>query len=135
MARRGFVLSGATLAAGLSANVTAGMAPSLVRTTVHAAMLVAAGNAVAISSSVLVLTQGVLRMMVLEKLRLGVVAACAFLVCTVGIGMRGVAGPTVERASDDAHDQTTRPITAEDRLPLTPMPTPAAVGLVDDAEA
>jgi RNA polymerase sigma factor (sigma-70 family) len=87
LGRRGLTLSGGGLAALLSQNAIAGaVPPSLVGVTVKSAMLVAAGHAVvagAISTPVAALTQGVLKAMLLTKLKTAMLILLAAGVVTV----------------------------------------------------
>jgi hypothetical protein len=93
LSRRGLSLGGGALAVALSGNVaSANMPPSLVISTIKAATFIAAGNAMAaagmISVKVAYLTEGVVKAMLLTKLKIatGVLMAVGILgtgVCTV----------------------------------------------------
>jgi RNA polymerase sigma factor (sigma-70 family) len=90
LSRRGVVLSGGALAAVLSQNVvSAGVPPSVVSSTIKAASLFAAGPAAAagaISAQVAALTEGVLRTMLLTKLKIATAVALLFvLLCAAGL--------------------------------------------------
>ena len=88
LARRGVALSGGALAAVISENTaTAGVPPLLMNSTLKAAALVAAGRAAAgvASAQVAALTEGVLKTMLLSKLK--TTSAVFFLVAVLGAGV------------------------------------------------
>jgi RNA polymerase sigma factor (sigma-70 family) len=91
LTRQGVVLSGGGLAALLSVNAaSARVSTPLVVSTVKAAAAVATGNAAAagvISPTAAALTEGVLRNMLLTKLKIA--TALILLAVTVGVGMAG----------------------------------------------
>lgn len=88
LARHGLTLSGGALAAVLSQGAaSAGMPKSLVVSTVKAATLVAAGHAAAgdvISTNIAAITEGVLRAMLITKLKIA--TAALLLVALLGAG-------------------------------------------------
>jgi RNA polymerase sigma factor (sigma-70 family) len=89
LTRRGVALSGGALAAALSRNVaSAAMPASVVDSTIRAASLFAAGQA-AISTKVAALAEGVLKTMLLTKLKS--VMAVLFVAALVGLIGYGVA--------------------------------------------
>jgi RNA polymerase sigma factor (sigma-70 family) len=95
LTRRGIALSAGVLAASLCPDATgAGVRPSLIGSTVKAATQIAAGQAAAgtVSSQVAALTEGVVRVMLVNKLKtLGaVVLAVAFLGVSMGV-LRSIA--------------------------------------------
>jgi RNA polymerase sigma factor (sigma-70 family) len=92
LAQRGVALSGGALAAVLSQNVAlAGVPPSVGSGTIKAASLFAAGKAAAtgvISAQVAALAEGVLKTMLLTKLKIATAAVLvAVLTCTI-VGLR-----------------------------------------------
>lgn len=88
LARHGLVVTGGTLAMLLAPNVTSASVPtSVVTSTTRAATLVAAGQAVtmgAISPTVAALTEGVLKTMLLNKLKIASTVLLVVLACIVG---------------------------------------------------
>jgi RNA polymerase sigma factor (sigma-70 family) len=102
LARFGFVVSGVALTALLAdSTVTAGIAPSLFTTTTKAALMVAAGPAVAagvVSATVSTLTEGVLKTMFIAKIKTTALVLCS--VAALGIGTGGVYYQTRAGAAD-----------------------------------
>ncbi len=100
------LFSGGSVAAVLSAGSASGSAsPALVASTIKAVTLVAAGQAAdtgVISAKVAALTEGVINVMLIAKVR-GVVAL-ALVVCTLAVGVMFGLGvePKVEARTDDA---------------------------------
>lgn len=88
LARHGFAIAGAGLGVALAPGVvSACLSPSLVSTTVRAAALLAAG-ASGVSIQVIALTEGVLRSMLLTKLKVvGTVLLTCGLICAGGTGL------------------------------------------------
>lgn len=88
LARRGVVLSGSALAAVVSQNGASGAVPaSVVSSTIKAASLFAAGQAAGmISVKVAALTEGVLKTMLLKKLKVATVILLAVSVLGTGAG-------------------------------------------------
>jgi RNA polymerase sigma factor (sigma-70 family) len=70
LSRHGFGVSAGVLAAMLGQHASAGVSPSVVSTTVNAATLFAAGQVSAISVEVAALTEGVLKSMLLSKVKM-----------------------------------------------------------------
>jgi RNA polymerase sigma factor (sigma-70 family) len=107
LTRRGFVLSGGSVAAVLSA-ASASAPPALVASTIKAVTLVAAGQAAATgvsSATVAALTEGVINAMSIATVR-GVVAL-ALATCTLAAGVTALAfgrlaEPKVESRADEA---------------------------------
>jgi RNA polymerase sigma factor (sigma-70 family) len=99
MARHGLAVSGAALAAVLARNAASAGAPAaLVSFTIEAAALVAAGETAAgvVSPLVVELTEGVVKSMLLHKLKTGVaLLSLVVLVCMTGLLLQAgpVAGP------------------------------------------
>jgi RNA polymerase sigma factor (sigma-70 family) len=94
LAQRGIVLSGGTLAAKLTHNAApACVPPWVVSSTIQAATALAAGQAAAtgvISVEVATLTEGVLKSMLLPKLKTAVAVLLAVLVLGAGPGTAGL---------------------------------------------
>ena len=121
LTRYGLVLSGASVAATLSGGAaSACVPPSLPAATVQAALVFAAGQAVTaglISGEVMALAEGVLKTMLLSKLKLVTVLAIAAVIVTgVGVTVRTlpalVAGqapalPAVQKGGKPAADAVT----------------------------
>jgi RNA polymerase sigma factor (sigma-70 family) len=106
LSKHGLTLSGTALAAVLSEQVaSAGLPLSLVNSTVKAAGLFAAGNAVSsgvVSTTVVALTEGVLRTMLLKKLK---TAVAVLLVVALGFLGAGALLQTVPAAQQDVPQQ------------------------------
>jgi RNA polymerase sigma factor (sigma-70 family) len=90
LARHGVAVSGGALAAVLSQNMlSAGVPPLVVSSTIHAASLLAAGQAAGvISAKVAALTEGVIKTMLLAKLK--ITTAVLLLLSAAGIGTIGL---------------------------------------------
>jgi RNA polymerase sigma factor (sigma-70 family) len=85
LAQRGVALSVGALAAALSREAAAGVPASAVSTTIRAATILAAGPAAgAVSAKVAALTEGVLKTMLLSKLKNVAAALLVVLLLTVG---------------------------------------------------
>jgi uncharacterized protein (TIGR03067 family) len=117
LTQRGVALSGGVLAAVLCEEVaSAGVPPAVVSSTVKAASLLAAGKGAAtgvISVKVAALTEGVLRTMMLTKLRtvvaIGVLALCLCGITGAAVGLGHAdqgpgkkAGPEAKQAESEA---------------------------------
>jgi RNA polymerase sigma factor (sigma-70 family) len=89
LARRGLAVSGAALASGLASNAAAGVPSSVASATVTAASRLAAGQAAAgiVSVQVAALTEGVLKSMLLSKLR---IMAAVLLLAVAAAGSGGL---------------------------------------------
>jgi RNA polymerase sigma factor (sigma-70 family) len=122
LTRRGITLSGTALAAALTDTAApATVPPALLTSTIHAAAVFAAVpvNPGAVPAPVLTLTEGVLKAMLLKKLKAAVLVLAAAAV--LGTGLTGLAfrasageqgpkhkapaGPTVEKAPAGANDE------------------------------
>jgi RNA polymerase sigma factor (sigma-70 family) len=99
LTHRGFGTSAAIVAAIVGPKATAYVSPTVVSSSVRAGMLFAAGNisAGAVSASVVALTQGVLKSMLLSKLKLAV--AVVLMLCLLVI-----TGGVLAQRSDDKTD-------------------------------
>jgi RNA polymerase sigma factor (sigma-70 family) len=100
LARHGVTVSGGALATALAQETASASAPlSLVYATVRAATAYAAGPATvaaAVSAPVIALTEGVLRTMVLSKLKI-----IALLSVVIGLGGTGLGGLSIRAAAKD----------------------------------
>jgi RNA polymerase sigma factor (sigma-70 family) len=97
LTRRGLTISGTVLAVAFGQNLaTASVPPSLLASTIKVSLMMAAGKGAAalISANVIALTQGVLRTMMMTKIK---VVAVAFL--TLGVSIAG-AGRLAYQAMD-----------------------------------
>jgi RNA polymerase sigma factor (sigma-70 family) len=102
LTRRGFALSTAALASALSQDAHALIIPPLlVDSTIRVATLVAAGSSLAgvVSTSVVTLTEGVLKAMLLAKLKFAVLGVVTMAVVSASVGVLAQDGP--DRASDN----------------------------------
>jgi RNA polymerase sigma factor (sigma-70 family) len=102
LTRRGFALSAAALASVLSQDAHAVILPPLlVDSTIRVATLVAAGSSLAgvVSTSVVNLTEGVLKAMLLAKLKFAVLGVVTMAVVSASVGVLAQDGP--DRASDN----------------------------------
>jgi RNA polymerase sigma factor (sigma-70 family) len=134
LAQRGVTLSGGALEAVLAQNmVSAGVPGSVVSSTISAANLFAAGQTAAVPVKVAALTEGVLKTMLLSKLKNA--AALLVVIALIGLGAIGVAkqGPlAVARSPTDPHKEDKEPAAAQDENPApngpvakkTEQPTP-----------
>ena len=97
--RRGLALSTATLAAALAHDAAAVSVPAaLADSTIRVAALTATGYSLAgvVSTSVVTLTEGVLKAMLLAKLKLMILGFLAVAVVTTGAGVLAQDGPSDE---------------------------------------
>jgi RNA polymerase sigma factor (sigma-70 family) len=100
LTRQGLALSGGALAAALAEGVSAAVPQVLMSSTVEAAVLIAAGQAAAVATPAAALMRGVLKAMLLAKLKLVV----AFVVVIAALGASGIAyrsaaGPSAAQAA------------------------------------
>jgi RNA polymerase sigma factor (sigma-70 family) len=99
LAARGLALFGGALAAALTAEAASAQVPaSLVLTTAKAAALVAAGQLAAVASPAVLLMKGVMKAMLLKKLRLGIGAVLVAL-GAVGLGYQAGGGSALAQAA------------------------------------
>jgi len=94
LARHGVVLSGAALATALAHHSASAMQPALVASTIKAAVLAAAGQSAAglVSAEAVALSQGVLKTMFLNKLKVISVLVLGLVIGAVGAGFIGLPG-------------------------------------------
>jgi hypothetical protein len=146
LSQRGFALSAAALAAHLTQDARAVVvSTALVDSTVRVATLVAAGSSLAgvVSTSVATLTQGVLKAMLLAKLKFALIGLAAVAIVSAGVLAQGVdpTRPTdndrlkaVERKLDkllEVLGGSSRRMPAPDAPPAT---TPIANGAAPSAD-
>jgi RNA polymerase sigma factor (sigma-70 family) len=113
LTQRGVALSGGAVAAALGWHAaTSAVPPSLAASTVKAACAAAAGTAVGLPAPVVQLSDGVLRMFVLNKLKAVATGVVTGLAILAGLGL--MAGPSVWAGPEE---KPNRP---------TPAPAPAA---------
>lgn len=123
LARHGLMLSGAGLATALADQTAlAAIQPALVVSTVQAAALTAAGQSAAglVSTTALSLSQGVLKTMFLNKLKVISFVVLGMVLGGLGAGFIGLPGyPTAVRAAPPgAFVQAAEPQPAKDQEPL-----------------
>jgi RNA polymerase sigma factor (sigma-70 family) len=88
LARHGLALSGGALAVALSQNTASASIPApLVTSTVKAAACVAAGQAAVVSAPVAALTKGVLKAMLVTKLKIATAVVLAVGLLGIGVGL------------------------------------------------
>jgi hypothetical protein len=139
LAQRGVVLSGGALAAVLWQNVaSAGGPASVAASTIRAANLFAAGQAAGvISVKVAALTEGVLKSMLLTKLKIATAMLLVLAVAVAGVGASGLlhrtqAGEPAPKEADkpkQERQEDAKPAKAQGQLPKGPMPVQALVSL------
>ena len=104
LTRRGFALSAAALASVLAQDAHAVILPPvLVDSTIRVATLVAAGSSLAgvVSTSVATLTEGVLKAMLLAKLKFAFLGLVTLAVVSTSVGVLAQSGPASDRPSDN----------------------------------
>ena len=97
LTRRGLAFSTAILASALTQDVQGvTVPPALVDSTIRIATFVAAGSSLAgvVSTSVVTLTEGVLKAMLLAKLKLVILGLAALALFTTGVGVLAQDGPS-----------------------------------------
>jgi RNA polymerase sigma factor (sigma-70 family) len=116
LSRKGFTLSGGALAAVLSASTASASVPaSLVGATVRAAVLYAAGKAVA--ATVTALTEGVLKAMLLNKLKAGAAVLMTLgLLATVAGAVAVQPAPSADNSPLAHQADPRKAVTVEARL-------------------
>jgi RNA polymerase sigma factor (sigma-70 family) len=146
LARHGLTLSGGAVAVALSQNAaSAGVPASLLGSTVQAATLVAAGHTAAgvVSTSVAVLTEGVLKAMFMTKLRIAATMVVAASLFSVGWGAYemqvaeppGPAKEVVEkRAAGKTGEKSLAPGEKPGLLPSGPAPIQVLLSLTKDGK-
>ncbi len=143
LARSGLALSGPVLAALLAQNVAAASMPASVALgTIQAASLFAAGHAAAtgtLSVQAVALAEGVLRTMLLTKLKLATVVLVLAAMCGTGAAVLtqhvladDIPGPPVQRSQVRAEKPATQP--PAPARPAEPVPTQVS-GVVKAVDA
>ncbi len=119
LARHGLVVSGGALATALCQNAASACVPGpLVVSTVQAATLMAAGKALAtgaISANVVALTEGVIKAMLLTKLKVTLAVVLALNVIGAGVGL------VYCQTAGSGHDGQAGPAVAQEK-PNVPVP-------------
>jgi RNA polymerase sigma factor (sigma-70 family) len=137
LARHGPAVSGVVLGALLSENAASAAVPcTLAASTVKAALLTAAGGlsaAGSVSAPVLALSEGVVKTMLLAKLRIA--TAVAVVLTVIGLGAVGVLYPT-QAAEPEAPKKAEEPRHVEAETKDRPAPSPGvAKGEVETINA
>jgi RNA polymerase sigma factor (sigma-70 family) len=125
LTRRGMALPAGAVAAVLSSDASAAVPPTLLLSTVKAAMLVAAGKAAvsgAVSAQAAALFEGVLNAMFLTKLKL----TAALLACGLMITGAGVLAVPALRGAPGNQDENAAPAPAEQAQPAPSTASEAA---------
>lgn len=118
---RGVVLSAGAVASALGWHAaTSAVSSTLVSTTVKAACAAAAGSTVGLPTPVVELSEGVMRMFVLKKLKAVVAGAATCLLLLAGLGL--VAGPSLRANPDEK--TADRPTKSAEPKPAKPAPEP-----------
>ena len=102
LTRHGAALSAGGMASVLAEQaVTAALVPELVTSTVQAAALAAAGSSAAgvVSANVVALSQGVMKTMFLDKLKVIFVMVLGVVLGGFGVGLFGMPGPNATQAA------------------------------------
>lgn len=131
LSRRGVVLSGGALAGLLGAHGSAHAVPvALAAGTVKAVEAIAAGTAVSAfaSAGAVQLSEGVIRMMLLSKLKAAAVAVVTALALTTGVGL----GLVPAAAASDNPEAGARTATAPVGAPAAKPVVPPAIPKADD---
>ena len=128
LARHGLAVSGGVLATALCQNAASACVPGpLVVTTVQAATLMAAGKALAagvISAKVVALTEGVLKTMLLTKIKVAIAVVLALNLIGAGVGL------VYCQTAGSGQAGKGQPVTAQKQ-----QPTPKADGKDDEKVA
>jgi RNA polymerase sigma factor (sigma-70 family) len=120
LARRGLAVPAAALATALAAPAQAGVPPALLGSTAKVAVLAETGRAAAelVSANVVSLSQGVLKTMFLQKLKVVPVLVLAVALGGFGAGVLGLPGKTATIARGAQVTPTARGQQAEPQEPL-----------------
>ncbi len=109
LGRRGLAVSGGALAAVLAQDAAAGVPGTVAAATVKAASLYAAGTAAGlVSAEVIALTEGVLKAMLLTKLKITTTVVLAFALTAAGAGVLGQATRAAGQGDGPADALTAR---------------------------
>lgn len=115
---RGVVLSAAAVTAALSwHSATTAVPPTLAHLTVQAGCAAAAGAPVALPAPVIELSEGIIRMFVLNKLK--TIAAGAALCLFLLVGLSGLTDPSLRASPED------KPTTPKSSSPTKPVTKPS----------
>jgi len=141
LTRRGLAFSTAVLASALTHDAQAvTVPPALVDSTIRVATLVAAGSSLAgvVSTSVVTLTEGVLKAMLLAKLKLVIVGLAAVALFTTGVGVLAQDGPSDQDRLKNVErklDRLLEVLGGSSSRPLADAPVPSGVPVPPGAPA
>ena len=120
---RGVNLSAGAVAAALGWHAaTSAVPPALARTTVKAACAAAAGSTVGLPAPVVQLSDGVMRMFVLNKLKAVTTGVATCLALLAGLGL--VAGPSLRAGPEEKPTKPAAPAKADAPRPADPHKPP-----------
>src|SRR3954468_10940784 len=123
LTQRGVALSAGAVAAALGWHAAiSAVPPALARSTAKAACAAAAGSAVGLPVPVVQLSDGVMRMFVLNKLKAVATGVTTCLVILAGLGL--VAGPSLRAGPDEKPIKPAPPAKAEPPKPADPHKPP-----------
>jgi RNA polymerase sigma factor (sigma-70 family) len=108
LALRGVTLSAAALGGMLASEAAAPASAALVGAAIQAALAFAKGQAAAASAGAVILMEGVVRDMVMSKVKNGLLVVCALAVVGLGVGLwatRPATAEPVERKREEARQQ------------------------------
>jgi RNA polymerase sigma factor (sigma-70 family) len=115
LARHGAVVSGGALAAAMAETASAAVPMELARATIEGTTLIATGQAAltaVASPHVVALTEGVLKAMLLTKLKIASLFALALVVVVAGVGLTGYSAilddPPVRRKAEASTDDKSK---------------------------
>ncbi len=129
LARRGVTLSAAGLAVTLTAHATAAVPAALVNGTIKAALPFAAGQTAAglVSASVAALADGIIRSMLVTKLKAAAAALVALAVLVTGTGLALQPAPAEKRPGSPPRAAAPRNAAKPEEKPAPPGPRPEKV--------
>jgi RNA polymerase sigma factor (sigma-70 family) len=123
LTQRGVALSAGAVAAALGWHAaTSAVPPALARSTVNAACAAAAGSAVGLPVPVVQLSDGVMRMFVLNKLKAVATGIATCVVILAGLGL--VAGPSLKAGPEEKALKPAAPVKADTPKPADPHKPP-----------
>ncbi len=123
LTQRGVALSAGAVAAALGWHAaTSAVPPALAKSTVKAACAAAAGSAVGLPVPVVQLSDGVMRMFVLNKLKAVATGVVTCLAILAGLGL--AAGPSLWAGPDEKPAKPARPVKVEEPKPADPHEPP-----------
>jgi RNA polymerase sigma factor (sigma-70 family) len=123
LTQRGVALSAGAVAAALGWHAaTSAVPPTLAMSTVKAACAAAAGSAVGLPVPIVQLSDGVMRMFVLNKLKAVATGVVTCLALLAGLGL--VAGPSLQAGPDEKPVKPAAPVKADSPKPADPRKPP-----------